>query len=246
MLKTGRPMLETVIQQAKQREVPVHTIIRLGRSVANAVQKTVAENASDLIVMAWPGYTNSEDRLFGSVLDPIVRNPPADVAVVRYRQYRPLRSVLVPVAGGPNSRRVVKMAVNMAKAAEPTQAKVTLLHIVPPGANRSTMARAEQVFREAREGIEYDAIDTCVVEGIDVVGTILQASAPTETSPGADLIVIGATREPLLRNLFMGNIPAQVARRADVTVIMLKRRNNPIQSFLRQTIVQTEKRPDIR
>jgi amino acid transporter/nucleotide-binding universal stress UspA family protein len=240
MLKEGRPMLETVIQQAKQREVPVHTIIRLGRNVADAVRKTVEENASDLIVMAWPGYTHSEGRLFGSVLDAILRDPPADIAVVRYRHYRPLRSVLVPVAGGPNSRRAVKLAVNMAGAAEAGPAKVILLHVVPPEAHHSYLARAKQVFREATEGIKYDSFETCVVEGTDVVEAVLSAAAATDTSPGCDLIVIGATREPLLKNLFVGTIPAQLARRADVTVIMFKRRNNPIRSFLRQTIVQTE------
>ena len=135
------------------------------------------------------------------------------------------------------------MAVNMAQAAEPGPAQVTLLHIVPPEAHRSYQARADQVFREAREGVQYEFLETRVVEGADVVATVLAEAAPTETTPGYDLIVVGATREPLLKNLLMGDIPAQIARRAEVTVVMLKRRNNPIQSFLRQTIVQ-EKIPE--
>lgn len=240
MLKEGRPILENVIQQAKQHDVPVHTIIRLGRNIADAVRKTVEENASDLIVMAWPGFTKTEGQLFGSVLDPIVKNPPADLAVVRYRQYRPLRSVLVPVAGGPNSRLAVKLATNMASAVEDGQVKVTLLHIIPPNAHHSYQARAEQVFRESQEGISYDNIETRIVIGNDVVETILESAASHENHAGSDLVVIGATREPLLKNLFMGSIPAQIAQRAEVTVVMVKRRNNPVQSFLRQTIVQSE------
>jgi hypothetical protein len=113
MLREGRGYLETVIEQAKARDVPVHTMIRLGRDVAEAVRKTALENASDLLVLGWPGYTNTAGRLFGSVVDPIVDNPPTDIAVVRYRAYRPLRSILVPVAGGPNSRRAARMAVNI-------------------------------------------------------------------------------------------------------------------------------------
>jgi nucleotide-binding universal stress UspA family protein/L-asparagine transporter-like permease len=241
MLKEGRPMLDAVIQQAKQRDVPVHTIIRLGRNVAEAVRKTAEENASDLIAMAWPGYTESEGRLFGSVLDPIVKDPPADLAVVRYRQDRQLRSILVPVAGGPNSRRAVKLAVSMASAAESEPVKVTLLHVIPPNAHSSYHVRAAQAFHESLEGVFYDNIETRIVEGNDVVETVLSVAAPREENPGCDLIVIGATREPLLKNLFMGSVPSQIAQQADVTVIMVKRRNHPVRSLLRQTIIPAER-----
>lgn len=236
LLKEGRPYLETAIAQAKGRDVPVHTIIRLGRNVAEAVRRTAEENASDLIVLGWPGYTHTAGRLFGSVIDPIVDNPPADIAVVRYRQHRPLRSVLVPVAGGPNSRRAVKMAVNMAQA-EAQAARVTLLHIVPVGAGSGDLVRAEQVFAESLEGIAYEGIEKRIVEGTDVANTVLAVAAGDDATPASDLIVVGATQEPLLKNLLVGNIPEQIARRAKVTVIMVKRRSSPLHSFLRQTVL---------
>ncbi|MEW5956458.1 MAG: amino acid permease [Chloroflexota bacterium] len=129
-LHEGRPVLEAVIEEARQLDVPVHTMIRLGRDVAKAVRKTVEENASNLIVLGWPGYTNTAGRAFGSVIDHIVDNPPTDIAVVRYREYRPLKSVLVPVAGGPNSRRAVRMAVNMASLANGGPARLTVLRVI--------------------------------------------------------------------------------------------------------------------
>jgi hypothetical protein len=51
------------------------------------------------------------------------------------------------------------------------------------------------------------------------------------------LIVIGATNEPLFKNLLIGNIPEQVARRAKVTTIMVKLRQGTIRSLLRETIL---------
>ena len=236
LLTAGRPLLETVIVQAKAVDVPVHTIIRLGRSVAEAVRKTSDENASDLIVLGWPGYTNTAGRLFGSVIDPIVDNPPADIAVVRYRQQRPLRRVLVPVAGGPNSRRAVKMAISMARTEVPA-AQVILLHVVPFGARNGSLVRAEQAFAESLDGLDRAGIERRVVEGADVVETMLAAAAGDDDTPASDLIVVGATKEPLLSNLLVGSIPEQIARRADVTVIMVKRRSSPLHSFLRQTVL---------
>lgn len=240
LLKEGRPYLETVIQQAKNCEVPVHTIIRLGRNVADAVRKTVYENATNLLLLGWPGYTHTRGRLLGSVSDPIVSDPPTDIALVRYRQQRPLQRVLVPVAGGPNSRRAVKIAVQMAMAANSDHPLVVLLNIIPYGSKNGTYVRAQQVFRDALEGIDYPNIEERIVEGSNIVDTILTEIAPTDDRPACDLVLIGATREPLLRSLLIGSIPEQVARRSPVTVIMVKRRSSRLHSFLRQNVIDIE------
>jgi len=232
MLKEGRSYLQTVIEQAKERDVPVHTMIRLGRDVAQAVRKTVIENASDLIVLGWPGYTNTAGRLFGSVIDPILDDPPTDMAIVRYRAYRPLRSILVPVSGGPNSRRAARMAVNMARGEADGPVQVTVLHILPPGSGPADQVRARQVMDYALEGLSYEAVQRQTVEGTDVADAVLEAAE------GHDLIVIGATEEPLFKNLLMGNISREVARRAEVSVVVVKRRSSTLHSLLRQTVLE--------
>jgi amino acid transporter/nucleotide-binding universal stress UspA family protein len=239
LLKEGRPHLETVIEQAKERDVPVHTMIRLGRNVAESVRKTAMENASDLIVLGWPGYTNTAGRLYGSVIDPIVDNPPTDIAIVRYRDYRPLRSILVPVSDGPNSRRAVRMAVSMARASLNGPVRVTLLHVLPVGARKAAVVRAEQCLDYVQEGLEFEAIETRLVEGSDVVDTVLEEAQTHDH----DLIVIGATEEPLFKNLLLGSVSGQIARRAPVTVVMVKRRSSPLHSFLRQTVLEPSTAP---
>ena len=234
LLKEGRPYLETVIQQAKERDVPVHTMIRLGRNVAESVRKTAVENASDLIVLGWPGYTNTAGRLYGSVIDPIVDNPPIDIAIVRYREHRPLRSILVPVSDGPNSRRAVRTAVSMARASQNGPVKVTLLHILPVGARSAVVVRAEQTLDYVLEGVEHDLVEKRLVEGTDLVDSIIEEAQAGDY----DLVVVGATEEPLFRNLLIGSVSGQIARRAPVTVVIVKRRSSPLHSFLRQTVLE--------
>jgi amino acid transporter/nucleotide-binding universal stress UspA family protein len=238
MLKEGRPFMEAVIHEAKQLNVPVHTVLRLGRNVAESVRKTVEENASDMLVLGWPGYTNTAGRLFGSVIDPIVDDPPTDIAVVRYRAYRPLHSVLVPVGGGPNSRRAVKLAVSMARSGENGNAKVTLLHVIPYGAGQNVRVRADRMMKEAINGTRYENIELSIVEGSDVAETILGFARGETPDQACDLIVIGATNEPLFRNLLVGSLIERIAKNAGVTVIMVKRRSSPLQSFLRQTVLE--------
>ncbi len=230
-LKEGRPHLETVIQQAKAREVPVHTMIRLGRDVAEAIQKTVIEHASDLIVLGWPGYTNTAGRLFGSVIDPIVDNPPADIAVVRCRKSRPLRSILVPVAGGRNARLAVRTAISMARQGENGPARLTVMHVVPTCCAEPDRVRADKYIRQAINGKTYQPLERLVVESDNVLEAILKAAQDH------DLVVIGATEEPLLKNLLVGDLPTRIAKEAPTTVVMVKRRSGPIKSLLRQTVL---------
>ena len=230
-LKEGRAVLEEAINQAKTLDVPVHTIIRIGRNVASAVRQTALENASNVIVLGWPGYTSTSGRLFGSVIDPIVDNPPTDVVVIRYRQRRPLKKVLVPVSGALNSRKAVKYAISMAAFGQGGPAAVTLLHVLPPHVRNGDRVRANDMFDEVMEGMTYDLVERKLVEGEDLVGTIL------EESKGFDLIVMGATEEPLFKNLLVGTMPERIARGANVTVMMVKRRSSPLHSFVRRAIL---------
>jgi amino acid transporter/nucleotide-binding universal stress UspA family protein len=234
-LREGRPSLESVIEEARQWDVPVHTMIRLGRDVAKAIRKTAEENASDLIVLGWPGYTYTTGRSFGSVIDGIVDNPPTDIAVVRYRPYRPLKSILVPVAGGPNSRRAARMAATMAAQSQDEPIKVTALRVIHENASEPEYIRARQDMAHSVQDIPYE-FDLQVVEGNDVVETILRIAE------GYELIVIGATNEPTFKTLLIGSIPEQVAVQAKVTTIMVKRRHGPIKSLLRETVLQPPSR----
>ncbi len=233
LLKDGRQHLEMVIDQARDYDVPVHTMIRLGRSVAEAVRKTAVENASDLLVIGWPGTTNTAGRVFGSVIDPIVDNPPTDVAVVRYRKQRTLHSILVPVAGGPNSLRSIELAVSMAlqeHGNEPPQ--IMLYSVLAPNARESADVRVKKMMDRFASTISYPRLVTKTVEHENPLDCIV------EESEAHDLVVIGASEEPLFENILVGNLPEEVARRANVTVIMVKRRSGRMHSFLRQTILE--------
>ena len=229
-LKERRPLLELVIAEAKQLQVPVHTMLRLGRSVPEAIQKTAVENASDLILFGWPGRSGTSGQWFGSVIDRIVANPPADTVIVRDRPYEQLRRILVPVSDGPNSRLAVKIAVDLARNVE-EMAEVVLLNVRPPGVERARVkARSQNLFRRLSEGIDFPLKTEMVVADNPPAGIL-------EVAPAYDMIILGATREPLFRNLLMGNVSEQVAEEAPCPVLLVKRRSGMIASMLRETVL---------
>ena len=53
----------------------------------------------------------------------------------------------------------------------------------------------------------------------------------------ADMLVLGATREPLFRNLLMGNVAEKVAGQAPCPVLIVKRRSTVLKSMLRGTVL---------
>jgi nucleotide-binding universal stress UspA family protein len=103
--------------------------------------------------------------------------------------------------------------------------------VVRPETTEPELVRAWQDIAQSVDGLPY-VFDRQIVEGNSVVEAILQVAE------NYDLIVIGATNEPLFKNLLMGNIPEQVAVRAKVTTIMVKRRHSPVKSLLRELILQ--------
>jgi CIC family chloride channel protein len=235
-LKEGRPPLEKVIEQARQLDVPVHTMIRLGRSVSEAIIKTVAENSSDFILFGWPGTSGTHDRLFGSVIDYVVSNPPADMAIVRVRPFDKLNRILVPVAGGPNGRLALSLALSLARHA-PEDTKVTLLHVVLSGVEENAaQARAESAFRQALNGYEYPFVEKRTVIAKTPLAGILKEVA------NSDMVVIGATKEPLFRNLLMGNVAQSVAEQATCPVVVVKQRSSILASVLRETVLSPIRR----
>jgi len=230
-LRERRPYIDKVIEQARVLDVPVHSMIRLGRSISDAILKTVHENKSDVALFGWPGSTGSRDQMFGSVIDRIASNPPTDIAILRHRPYDELQSILVPVAGGPNSRLAVSLAIALARnTLEST--KVVLLHISLPNTNpKGAEARAQNAFRRATEGRRYQSIEKRIITSDSPAVGILEASGD------CDMIVIGATKERLFRNILVGNVSEQIADRAHCPVLIVKRRSTMVASMLRDTVL---------
>lgn len=231
-LKEGRPYLEEVIQQAKGLEVPVHTMIRFGRTIHEAILKTSAENSSDLILFGWPGATGSLNYIFGSVIDRIAANPPTDMGIVRYRPYDKLERILVPVAGGPNSRLAVTMAVALANNT-PEKTRVVLTYVVTPDTNETeARARAQNAFRRSVEGLAFEFEEQIIPAGSPVEGILKAAES-------CDMVIVGATnRERLWQNLLAGNVSQSVAEQAKCTVIIVKRRSTMLAAVLRETVLE--------
>jgi amino acid transporter/nucleotide-binding universal stress UspA family protein len=233
-LAQGKPLMEAAIQEARAFEVPVHTMIRVGRHVGSAILDTARARDSNLIILGWPGYTQSRDMAFGNVIDLLAKNPPCDIAVVRFRHREAPQRILIPTAGGLHTQLAIELAIAQARQYEgeypgrrPT---ITLLYITPEDANSGAMAGGYELLRSLAAGFDYP-LQALVATSPDVVSGILREAEEH------NLVVIGATEERLFEQRLFGSIPYRVASECSKTVIMVKRYGGPVMSWLRRRFV---------
>jgi nucleotide-binding universal stress UspA family protein len=231
-LREGKFIMEEAVAVGKGWDVPVRTMIRIGHHLGRAIMDSARLRNADLVILGWPGYTESRDRAFGTVIDLVSLNPPCDLAVVHLRKDGTLARILVPAAGGPNSALALEIAVSVARQ-QPEPASVTTLFVASPrgGGQEAAIGRAR--LEELARDFDYP-IDIEIAYSRDVVGGICRVAEMH------DLVIIGATEEGLFDRFLFGDITERVARECLQTTIMVKRYRGPVRSWLRRVLLQQQ------
>jgi len=152
-------------------------------------------------------------RRTGYTSDAIVREEfgltdSAGLEDVTINQYGPgtnraVSSVLVPVAGGPNSDAAVTLADSIASE---WGASVTLLTVVAEDASDDQRRSAAEQLAGYTDIVAGASVETEVVGSDDVVSAIAAESRAHE------LLVIGASERSLFSRFFSGSVPTKLRR----------------------------------
>jgi nucleotide-binding universal stress UspA family protein len=232
----ARRLLQRVLDFAPDGTT-IHPIVRIGRHAAEGIIEAAAEQEADLIIFGWGGKAPA-GRDGGSVISPtideVVRDAPADIAVVKQRGSKEIRRIIVPVRGGPHAELAVRYADAIARR---TDATVTVLHFVPPGITVAVRAQAEHALAQfIRQHLKGRA-EGIVREAPNVRTAILREAER------ADLVVMGASASPAgadgERYLF-GALPEAIATRARPSVVVVKTRELIGRSTFEQLAARAE------
>ena len=197
-------------------EVPVSGTIRIGHDVTQAILNTVEQDDADLLLIGWRGRRlRRRDIVFGDIVDAVVTQAPCNVLVERISPVARIESVLVPTAGGPHAVFAAEVARAVARQ---HGARILITSVVHPDADDEERRRMSNTLSELVHDLDYDAVETRLLEGTNVVETVVAESADH------DVTVVGATSEGVLQRLVFGAIPEEIGRQANGTVIMAKRR----------------------
>ena len=193
-------------------DVPTGGIVKIGHVASEAILSTIEEVKPNLIVMGWRGRTFRRDFVLGSTIDPILVKARCDVAVVRFErgEERKIRKILIPTAGGPHALLAAELARDLARQ---YGAEVTLMYA---GEERKRQ-RAERAFEETSKPLEGIKVSRTFVVIRDSVKAIARESY------NHDVVLIGASNKPFLKNFLLGVFPEMVAKRSSRTLVMTRK-----------------------
>jgi len=229
-------LLRRVSRQAERWDVSLHTQIRVAHNVEQGILDAIKERHIDLLLMGWKGSTSTPDRIFGDVVDTIIRQAPCDVVLVKQAQNLTAlaqpetnsRSVevlfrmlqlnrwLIPVAGGPNSHYALQLLPALISLSRSPQ--ISLCQVFHPADSTHDLSLLTKDAAFLQEALQCP-VTTLPICSAAVADTIIDVSRTGQY----DVVVLGASREGLLQQAIHGNIPEAIARGCDCTVILVRK-----------------------
>jgi nucleotide-binding universal stress UspA family protein len=128
---------------------------------------------------------------------------------VTINQYGPgtnqaINSLLVPIAGGPNSDAAVTLASSIASEWDTS---ITLLTVVSEDATDDQKQSAVERLDAYTDSVTNSPVETTLVRSDDVVSTIAAESNAHE------ILVIGASERTLFKRFFSGSVPSKLRQK---------------------------------
>ncbi|MDQ6792525.1 MAG: glucosyl-3-phosphoglycerate synthase [Candidatus Dormibacteraeota bacterium] len=209
-----RSLLQRITELENRMDVDLKVQVRVAGSLAQGVRDAAFENASDLILLEWPG--SSRGRPTDRALEDLIATPPADLLLVRPDPrgglLRVEDGVLVPVRGGPSAGLALRLAASVAGP----QGRITSMHVYDP---RHTPDRRE---REARQFHELQG----ELRGRQVQVLEVESTRPNQaiTAEGQrhGVVVLGAWAEATRSPVMLSARLEDTVRQLPGTVILAK------------------------
>ena len=234
----ARRLLQRVLDFAPEGTT-IHPIVRIGRRAAEGIIEASGEQEADLVIFGWGGKTpvardGAGPTVFSPTIDEVVRDSPCDIAVVKQRGATEIKRILVPVRGGPHAELAIRFADALAQT---HNAKVAVLHLVPPGITSTVRAQAER------------ALGAFIKQHLRGKGEAILREAPNvrtailKEAEKADVVVMGASAQPFGadgESYLFGALPESIAARAKPTVIVVKTRESIGSSTFEQLAAKAE------
>ncbi|MGB3493543.1 MAG: chloride channel protein [Elainellaceae cyanobacterium] len=212
----ARRLLHRAEQVGRRWSIPVHTQIRVAHDVAQATLETIKQRHIDLILMGWRGKTVASGRVFGDLVDTIIRQAPCEVVVAKIHKESTFNHWLVPVAGGPNTKDALKLMPALVTLGDKPEVRVCQIFSAIDASTGQTP------LQEAVDDLSHEL--SCPVLARPVVGqSIADAVLTLAWQEESDVILLGASREGLLQHVLKGNIPEAIARKSNCNVLLFRR-----------------------
>lgn len=212
----SRRLLRHAEQFGRDANIPTHTQIRVAHDTSHAILETVKERHIDLALMGWKGSTTTPGRIFGNVVDTIVRQAACEVVLARLAATEEgFQRWLVPIAGGPNAQAALQLMPALTTLGQSPEVIVCQVFETTDAAADTTPLK--QAVAQLSRQLHHP-----VLARPNWCDSVPKAVLNLAYKEQCDVIVLGASREGLLQQALRGNIPEAIARDWNHTVILVR------------------------
>ncbi len=233
IVERERHILERAQAVALEHGVPVTSLVRIGHDPARAILETASERACNLILLGWKGYTSTTRKILGEVVDTVVNHARADIMLVKCVGDEPLRSFLVPTAGGEHARCAEQYVASLARARQGT---VTVCGVAPVEASSQDL---NAVTRRLDDAVARMA----AIDGLNLNSRVIRHPSVSvgiiQEAKNFDAVVVGAAGGSIFPQILFGSIPEAIAKRSSRTVILVKH-YHPVKALVGQVLGEGE------
>ncbi|WP_041763378.1 chloride channel protein [[Leptolyngbya] sp. PCC 7376] len=241
------PLPETAINTIPERQllqgleklghkwgVAIHTQILLAHDVSAVILQQLSTDDVGLI-LGWQGDRNPAGKLFGNVIEVLIKEAPCDVLLTKTSHAHPLKlaskdaphlRALCPISRGHNARRALKLAPALLRLTPDVHryslsSEICLCQVYQPKYQTQRFPLLRKAQAKLKEYVEVPVI-SLPVRSRYVSESLLRVIKENTY----DLVVMGASSESLLQKALHGNIPEAIARGTNRTVIIVRGKLN--------------------
>lgn len=203
---------------------PISTTIRYCRNISRGIVSAVKEKNIKTLILGWHGKPRAHLFSLGSTIDPIIERAHCNIVIFKNCGDKDFKKVFVPLAGGRNGAYALEIASILTDKEE---GEILAF----------TVQRDAQIFdienfikeNEERLHIPIDRVKTLSVKSHSVIDAIVSESE------NHDLIVIGATDQPMLSQMTHATMPELVSQRCQLPLVVVKA-SGGIKSWIKRWI----------
>ncbi|MDQ7034435.1 MAG: amino acid permease [Anaerolineae bacterium] len=225
---SGEELREKAVAMVRDADVPVEFVIRVARTVADAIIDTVREKRADLLLMGWRGRSTQENTMLGHNIDKVINEISCELMMLQ-PDGKPAQRILIPIAN-PHQIPFALQAAQLYAASDDTA--LDILHVLPPNTPTADKDAAVRSLQRRVDGVrlERGSVNIVIRESADRRSPIIEASQDY------DLLLLGATHDTWLKRRFFGNTPIAIAKETTTPVILLRPGGSRIEFGMRQTL----------
>ena len=206
-----RALLSRIARVAERGPGELRGQVRIAHVAAQGIREAVLETDTNLLALEAASGRTERNGLWPNAVEDLLVDPPCDVALVR-PDAAPIRSVLVPVRGGPNAELALRLAGTVCKA---TGASLCVLHVFSPRISAESRQREEAAFLKLSAQVDVP------VRKLTVFSASVREAIIREAQ-NHQLVLLGATLSLMHRPMVLGAPVARLLRRMPGGVMVVK------------------------